>query len=147
MGKKRVAKKGFSDKSAAGGAGAGASGKLSRKKLDAGTLFIQATYNNTKALLADTKGATVVWSSSGALGFKGARKGTPFAAAQVGEQLGEKAHTLGTKEVNIILRGVGSGRESCIRGFLARSGATVNVIEDRTPIPFNGPRPPKSRRV
>lgn len=146
MGKKRVAKKGATEKQEAGAHPAGPS-QLSRKKLDTGRLFVQATYNSTKALLTDPEGNAVVWSSSGALGFKGARKGTPFAAAKVGEDLGEKARALGLREVAVVIRGVGSGRESCIRGFIARSGALVASIEDRTPIPFNGPRPPKARRV
>jgi len=147
MGKKRVAKKGFSGdkRSAEGGRSSG--GRLSRKTLEKGVLYIQATYNNTKATLTDEKGDTVVWASSGNLGFKGARKSTPFAAAKVGEELGEKAKMLGTKEVSVVLRGVGSGRESCVRGFLARSGSGISTMEDRTPIPFNGPRPPKPRRV
>jgi len=146
MGKKRIVKKGSTDKRVEGTQSSSVS-QLSRKKLDKGMLFVQATYNNTKVLLTDKKGNSVIWSSSGALGFKGARKGTPFAAAKVGEELGKKAKILGVTEVDVIIRGVGSGRESCIRGFLAQSGSLVNTIQDRTPVPFNGPRPPKPRRV
>lgn len=147
MGKKRIVKKGATGKRSTTTKSAAAPKKLSRKSLEHGVLHIQATYNNTKALLTDPKGDAVVSSSSGALGFKGARKGTPFAAAKVGEELGDKAKQLNTKEIDVIFEGVGSGRESCVRGFLARSGAVINTMQDRTPIPFNGPRPPKPRRV
>ncbi|OGG46918.1 30S ribosomal protein S11 [Candidatus Kaiserbacteria bacterium RIFCSPHIGHO2_01_FULL_49_13] len=109
-------------------------------------LHIHATYNNTKVLLSDTKGNTVAWSSSGSLGFKGAKKGTPFAAAKVGELIGEKASQLGMKEASAVVKGVGSGRESALRAF-ASKGVQITGIKDTTPIPFNGPRPPKPRRV
>lgn len=144
MGKKRVAKKGSTTADAIR---RGANKKLARKRVETGVLHVQATYNNTKLLLSEKDGGAVVWSSSGSLGFKGAKKGTPFAAAQVGDVVGEKAKTLGMKSVRVIVRGVGSGRESAIRSFLAQSGTTIESIEDRTPIPFNGPRPPKPRRV
>jgi small subunit ribosomal protein S11 len=145
MGKKRIVKKGGDSGE---GAGRGKSaGRLSRRKLERGILHVQATYNNTKAILTEADGGAVAWSSSGSLGFKGAKKGTPFAAAQIGELLGDKAKTLGLKEVLVVVRGVGSGRESVIRAFLARSGAVISSIQDRTPVPFNGPRPPRPRRV
>lgn len=145
MGKKRIVKKGETGgESAKGKRGAA---KLSRKRMEQGILHVQATYNNTKLILTEVDGGAVAWSSSGSLGFKGAKKGTPFAAAQIGELLGEKAKTLGLKEVRVIVNGVGSGRESAIRAFLAKSGAIISTIEDRTPVPFNGPRPPKPRRV
>lgn len=147
MGKKRVAKKGESGKGAKGGAKSVSSGKLPRKRLEKGILHVQATYNNTKMLLSEANGSAVVWSSSGSLGFKGAKKGTPFAAAKIGEVVGEKAKRLGTKEVSVIVNGVGSGRESAIRAFLTASGAQITRIQDRTPVPFNGPRPRKARRV
>jgi small subunit ribosomal protein S11 len=144
MGKKRIIKK--------RGGGMDASKKsrsLSRvpkKKLDSGILHIQATYNNTRLTLTDKKGGAVIYSSSGALGFGGARKGTPFAAAKVGELIGEKAAMIGVKDVDVIIKGVGSGRESSLRAF-AGKGIAINSIKDKTPIPFNGPRPPKPRRV
>ena len=145
MGKKRIVKK-------SGGADAGKkagarSARLSRKKLPVGILHVEATYNNTKVVLTDPEGAAITWSSSGSLGFRGAKKGTPFAAAKVGETVGERAKTLGTKDVRVIVRGVGSGRESAIRGFIAQTGSTLLAIEDRTPVPFNGPKPKKPRRV
>ena len=120
--------------------------RLSKKNLVAGTLHIHATYNNTKVLLADKEGNAVIWSSSGALGFSGAKKGTPFAAAKVGELVGEKASLIGLKEVDVVIRGVGAGRESALRGF-ASKGIDVSRIVDDTPIPHNGPRPARARRI
>lgn len=118
----------------------------SKKRLDNGILYVQSTYNNTKVLLADPQGNAVMWSSCGALGFKGAKKGTPFAAAKVGETLAAKAALLGLKEVSVVVKGVGSGRESAIRGFISK-GVNISGIHDQTPVPFNGPKPPKPRRV
>jgi small subunit ribosomal protein S11 len=117
-----------------------------KKKLTEGTLHVQATYNNTKVLLTDKQGNTFAASSSGALGFKGAKKGTPFAAAEVGRLVGEKATMMGVKESDVVIKGVGSGRESAVRSFAAQ-GIELTKITDRTPVPFNGPRPPKPRRV
>lgn len=117
-----------------------------KKKLVVGVLHIQSTFNNTKALLTDMDGNAIMASSAGALGFKGAKKGTPFAAAKIGEVLAEKAQMIGLKEVHVVVRGVGSGRESAIRSFSAK-GIDIVSIKDRTPVPFNGPRPKKARRV
>lgn len=142
MGKKRIVTTGSSE---AEGKEAPAK-TISRKKLEAGILFVQSTYNNTKVMLADTKGNAVLWSSSGSLGFKGAKKGTPFAAAKVGELLADKAALLGMKEVAVIINGVGSGRESAVRGFTSK-GINITSIKDVTPVPHNGPKPPKPRRV
>lgn len=141
MGKKRIVKKG-GDESAP----KAASSSSSRKRVDSGTLYVQSTYNNTKIVLADDKGNTLAWSSSGSVGFKGAKKGTPFAAAKIGETLGAKAQTLGMKEVNVVIKGVGSGRESAVRGFVAK-GIIINSIKDMTPVPFNGVKAKKPRRV
>lgn len=141
MGKKRIVKKGSNEEVIRKG-----DKKLSRKKLDKGILHVQSTYNNTKVLLTDMKGNAIYSSSSGALGFKGAKKGTPFAAAKIGEVLSEKAETLGLKEIEVIVKGVGSGRESAIRSFVAK-GIQISSIKDKTAVPFNGPRPPKPRRV
>ena len=120
--------------------------KLPRKKMASGVLHVQATFNNTKLTLTDDKGNSVLSSSSGALGFKGAKKGTPFAAAKVGELIGEKAEQIGLKEVSVIVKGIGSGRESSIRAF-ATKGIDITGIKDVTPVPHNGPRPRKARRV
>jgi len=118
----------------------------SKKRVSAGILFVQSTYNNTKLLLTDKDGNALMWGSSGAAGFRGAKKGTPFAAAKVGETLAMRAQNLGMKEIDVVVKGVGSGRESAIRGFITK-GFTINSIKDATPVPFNGPKPKKPRRV
>src|SRR3989338_2963133 len=143
MGKKRIVKK--TGVEGAGGTAASSS-RVSKRKLESGTLYIEATYNNTKVSLADIKGQIAAWSSAGALGFSGAKKGTPFAAAKVGELMGDRATAMGVKEVAVIVKGVGAGRESSIRAF-ATKGIGISSIEDRTPVPHNPPRPPKPRRV
>ncbi len=120
--------------------------RVGRFKMSTGILYVQATYNNTKVLLTDKKGNAVTSSSSGALGFKGAKKGTPFAAAKVGELIGDRAKMMGVTEVDVVVSGVGSGRESSIRAFSSK-GIGLSSITDRTPIPHNGPKPKKPRRV
>jgi len=143
MGKKRTVKK------SGGSDVAGTSRALNRipkRKLPAGKLNILATFNNTLLTLCDAKGNAVMSASSGALGFKGARKSTPFAAAKVGEIIGEKAQQMGMKEAEVVVRGVGAGRESALRAFSGQ-GIGITKITDRTPVPFNGPRAPKPRRV
>lgn len=142
MGKKRIVKKGGEGEAT----GKASSGRASRRKLDSGKLYIEATYNNTKISVTDMQGNVVLWSSSGSLGFAGAKKGTPFAAAKVAELLGEKAVAMGMKEVDVVVSGVGAGRESSIRGFNSK-GIAINSIKDTTPVPHNGPRPKKPRRV
>lgn len=144
MGKKRIIRK--SGGSVDQGLKSRSLARVAKKNIVAGTLHIHATYNNTKALLSDKNGNAVAWSSAGALGFSGAKKGTPFAAAKVGELLGDKAAIIGLKEVDVVICGVGAGRESALRGF-AGKGIDVTRIADETPIPHNGPRPPKPRRV
>ncbi len=143
MGKKRIVKKTGTE---GDGAGKSLVSKTSKKKVDAGILYVQSTYNNTKVILTDLKGNTLGWSSSGSLGFKGAKKGTPFAAAKVGEVVGEKAKAMNMKEVSVVVKGVGSGRESGIRGFISKN-IGITSIKDVTPVPHNGPKPPKPRRV
>ena len=141
MGKKRIVKKGGEDTAKGGG-----SSRTSRRKMDSGILNVEATYNNTKVCLADSTGGVVAWSSSGSLGFAGAKKGTPFAAAKVGELLGDKALLMGVREVSVVVTGVGAGRESAIRAFSGKGIAIVG-IKDATPVPHNGPRAKKPRRV
>ncbi len=141
MGKKRIVKKGGEEAQAKA-----SSVRASKRKLESGIVYVEATYNNTKMSVADTAGNTVLWSSSGSLGFSGAKKGTPFAAAKVGELLGEKAGAMGIKEVSVVISGVGAGRESSIRAFSTK-GIQITSIKDMTPVPHNGPRPPKARRV
>lgn len=120
--------------------------KASKRKIDKGVLHVQATFNNTKAVLTDESGNAIMSSSSGALGFSGARKSTPYAAAKVGELLGEKAIAMGLKEASVVIRGIGAGRESALRAF-AGKGIAIRAIKDATPIAHNGPRPPRPRRV
>jgi len=143
MGKKRIIKKAGEEGE---GAPKQASSSISKKRVEIGTLYVQSTYNNTKVILTDVKGNSLGWSSSGSLGFKGAKKGTPFAAAKVGEIVGTKAQAVGMKEAHAVVKGVGSGRESAIRGFVSKGIALVS-IKDITPVPFNGPKPKKPRRV
>ena len=144
MGKKRITETAGNDKSAKTEPKAPVAS--SKKRLDRGILHVQSSYNNTKAILTDMDGNAIMWSSAGSLGFKGAKKGTPFAAAKVGETLGAKAQNLGLKEIDVVVKGVGSGRESAIRGFITH-GAVIASIKDQTPVPFNGPKPKKPRRV
>ncbi len=121
-------------------------GKTSKKKFTSGTLHIEATFNNTKVSLSDKSGNTIFWTSAGALGFKGAKKGTPFAASKAGGTIGEKARAIGIKEVNVKVSGVGSGREPTIRAFMSHD-IEISEIKDTTPVPHNGPKPKKPRRV
>jgi small subunit ribosomal protein S11 len=123
-----------------------ATSRAPKKKIVTCMLSIESTFNNTKAVVSDLKGNVLFWSSSGSLGFKGAKKGTPFAASKVGEILAEKAATAGIKEVHAVVTGVGSGREPLIRAFVAL-GIELLSIKDRTPVPHNGPKPKKPRRV
>ncbi len=120
--------------------------KTPKKKVTSGILYIDATFNNTKVLFGDKLGNTLFWSSAGTLGFKGAKKGTPFAASKVGDLIGDKAVTLGVKDSDVVVRGVGSGREPAIRAFMAH-GIEITSIKDATPVPHNGPKPKKPRRV
>lgn len=120
--------------------------KTPKKKITSGIVYIDATFNNTKVLFADKKGNALFWSSAGALGFKGAKKGTPFAASKVGDLVGGKTSALGVKEADVVVRGVGSGREPAIRAFMAH-GIEITSIKDATPVPHNGPKPKKPRRV
>jgi len=143
MGKKRIIKKG------GGSDVSGTSRALSRvpkKKVVSGTLNVLATFNNTIVTLCDNKGNSLISASCGVIGFKGSRKSTPFAAAKVGEVVGDKALQMGMKDANVVIRGVGPGRESALRAF-AGKGISLTKISDLTPVPHNGPRPPKPRRV
>jgi small subunit ribosomal protein S11 len=142
MGKKRIA-----TQQGTGADGKRASGtRVPKKKIVAGTLHVEATFNNTKVVFSDKEGNTVFWASSGGLGFKGAKKGTPFAASKVGDVIGEKAEALGVKEADAVVRGVGSGREPAIRAFMAHN-IELTGVRDMTPVPHNGPKAKKPRRV
>lgn len=120
--------------------------KVPKKKIVSGTLHVEATFNNTKIVLSDKEGNTLFWTSAGALGFKGAKKGTPFAASKAGSVIGEKAKAIGIKEVDVVVKGVGSGREPTIRAFMAYD-INITGVRDMTPVPHNGPKPKKPRRV
>ena len=111
-----------------------------------GLAHIQASFNNTVVTITDTEGNVVAWSSAGAVGFKGSRKGTPFAAQVAAEAAARKAAELGMRQVQVFVKGPGAGREAALRSLQA-AGFVVNLIKDVTPIPHNGCRPPKRRRV
>jgi small subunit ribosomal protein S11 len=144
MGKKRIVKKNSSGVD--GALKARSLAKVMKKKIVEGVLYVESTYNNTRLSLADTSGNIIAWSSSGSLGFKGAKKGTPFAASKIGELIGKKAQQAGLKTVSVIVKGVGSGRESAIRGF-STFGVDITAIIDKTPVPHNGPKARKPRHV
>ncbi len=120
--------------------------KKERKLVQSGVAHVQASFNNTIVTITDLSGNTVVWSSAGNQGFKGSRKSTPFAAQRAGEAAAKKAMESGMRQVDVYVNGPGSGRESAIRS-LQGAGLRINLIRDVTPIPHNGCRPPKRRRV
>ena len=117
-----------------------------RKNITAGKAHVAASFNNTKVTITDAQGNTISWSSSGTMGFKGSRKSTPYAAQVAAEDAGRKAQEHGMKTLEVEVRGPGSGRESALRALQA-VGFTITTIKDVTPIPHNGCRPPKRRRV
>lgn len=144
MGKKRIIQK--TDTVSGGAFSSVVKAGLPKKKLSEGEVHVQSTYNNTLITITDTKGNVVMSSSSGSLGFSGAKKGTPYAATKVAEFLGEKSKAIGIQKFNVLVKGVGAGREAAIRSFAAQ-GFDLGFIRDITPIPHNGPRPKKPRRV
>ncbi len=117
-----------------------------RRSVTVGVAHINATFNNTTVTITDNKGETLCWASAGTCGFKGSRKSTPFAGQCAAQQVAEKAMKMGMKEVEVRVKGPGSGRESAITA-LQSAGLNIKTIEDRTPIPHNGCRPRKKRRV
>ncbi|MFA6033713.1 MAG: 30S ribosomal protein S11 [Myxococcota bacterium] len=120
--------------------------KKVRKSVQTGVAHIQATFNNTIVTITDLEGAVVSWSSAGVMGFKGSRRSTPFAAQMAAEDAAKKAMEHGMKAVSIVVKGPGSGREAAMRA-LQNAGLKVALVRDITPIPHNGCRPPKRRRV
>ena len=121
--------------------------KRSKRVVEAeGLAHIKATFNNTLITITDKAGNTVVWGSAGKAGFKGSKKSTPFAATVAAEQCGREAAALGVRRVDVLVQGPGSGRESAISA-LAAAGIQIKSIQDVTPLPHNGCRPPKKRRV
>jgi small subunit ribosomal protein S11 len=117
-----------------------------KKNITSGIAHVHATFNNTMVTITDVQGNTIAWSSAGGQGFKGSRKSTPYAAQMAGEDAGRKAQEHGVKTLEVYVRGPGSGRESALRALQA-VGFTITAICDVTPIPHNGCRPPKRRRV
>jgi small subunit ribosomal protein S11 len=117
-----------------------------RKNIAEGVVHIHSTFNNTIVTITDYQGNVISWSSAGAMGFKGSRKGTPFAAQQAADSAAKKAMDHGLRSVLIFVRGPGAGRESALRA-LQSAGINISLIKDVTPIPHNGCRPPKRRRV
>lgn len=120
--------------------------KKIKRRLSRGTIHIKSNFNNTVITLTNLKGDTIAWSSSGSCGFKGARKGTPFAAKVAIETILKRCFDFGIKEIKILINGPGPGRETVIRS-LQKGGLQIMLIRDMTPIPHNGCRPPKKRRI
>ncbi len=120
--------------------------KKIRRNVNKGVAYIKATFNNTIVTMTDAAGDVICWATAGTVGFKGSRKSTPFAAQRAAEIVAEKAAKVGVREVEIRVKGPGAGRESAITGLQA-SGMSIKSIEDITPLPHNGCRPPKRRRV
>lgn len=120
--------------------------KKEKKNIPVGVAHIQSTFNNTIVTITDPKGNTIAWSSAGSQGFKGSRKSTPYAAQMAGEDAAKKAIEHGMRTVEVFVKGPGSGREAALRA-LQTAGFHVTLIRDVTPIPHNGCRPPKRRRV
>lgn len=133
-------------KPAEGAAKSGAPKKKIKRNVPIGRCFIQSGFGNTIVTFTDLNGNTICWSSAGMLGFKGSRKGTPFAAQVAAEDAGKKALEAGMKTIDVVVRGPGAGREPAIRS-LASLGFRVTSLKDLTPIPHNGCRPPKRRRI
>ncbi len=117
-----------------------------RRNVTRGIAHVKATFNNTTVTITDTNGDVLCWATAGTVGFKGSRKSTPFAAQRAAEVCAERAAKFGIRELEVRVKGPGSGRESAITGLVG-SGVNVKVIEDVTPLPHNGCRPPKKRRV
>jgi small subunit ribosomal protein S11 len=126
--------------------GAAAHKRSVRKNIDRGAAHIQSTFNNTIVTITDVQGNSISWSSAGGLGFRGSRKSTPFAAQMAAETAAKAAMEHGMKSIEVYVKGPGAGREAAIRALQA-AGLEVNMIKDVTPIPHNGCRPPKRRRV
>lgn len=129
-----------------GGAAAGKTRKKAKRQVSDGIAHVHASFNNTIVTITDTNGDALCFASAGTVGFKGSRKSTPFAAQRAAEVAAEKASKFGLKEIEVRVKGPGSGRESAITA-LQQAGLTIKAIEDVTPLPHNGCRPPKKRRV
>jgi small subunit ribosomal protein S11 len=150
MGKKKVAKQSqeelIKESETVDATAAKKASETTKQRLETGRVYIQASFNNTMMSVTDSRGGVVAWMSAGSLGFSGPKKATPFAASKVAEAIAEKVKKSGPTTVEIFVRGVGKGRDSAVR-TLATKGFNITAIRDVTPIPHNGPRPKKTRRV
>jgi len=146
MGKRRVITIGNKEKGDSKASKAGLPKKAKRRNIVKGQVHIKSTYNNTIVTITDLNGNAIAWSSAGLLGFKGAKKATPYAATSIVGSLLEKTKKVGLREVEVFVKGIGSGRESAVRA-IASNGIDIISITDTTPIPHNGCRPPKPRRI
>jgi len=151
MGKKKVAEPGSTPavtKPAAAPAAEKSAAPVSKKvkRLESARVYVKASYNNTIVTVADTAGNVVTWTSAGAMGFSGPKKATPFAASKLIAVIAEKLKALGVQNLEVYLTGIGGGRDSAVRS-LVNHGFNITVLKDVTPIPHNGPRPRKVRRV
>lgn len=146
MGKKRVAEREEKTEGSASTDSKSRKAKSQIKKLIAPKFYISSSYNNVSVSLTDSQGNVIAWSSSGALGFQGPKKATPFAASRAIETLLEKIGGIELNDVHVYVQGVGSGRDAALRA-LSSKGIDIKVLRDITPIPHNGCRPPKARRV
>jgi len=146
MGKKKVAEKPDAAAKDKAVEAAPKTGAKKSKLVEKAKIYINATYNNTMITVTDMKGNVLVWASAGSLGFVGPKKATPFAASKIVSIVAEKMAVYGINEAEVFVKGVGSGRDSALRSFINR-GLNVTNIKDKTPIPHNGPRPPKVRRI
>ena len=146
MGKKKVTEKPDTETKEKAVETAPKTGAKKSKIVEKARIYINATYNNTMITVTDMKGNVLVWASAGSLGFVGPKKATPFAATKIVSIVAEKMAAFGINEAEVFVKGVGSGRDSALRSFINR-GLNVTNIKDKTPIPHNGPRPPKVRRI
>lgn len=145
MGKKKVATI-AGEQSAAGEQAVKAAPARKSKHIETGRVYVNATYNNTVITVTDAKGNVLTWASAGSLGFSGPKKATPFAASKIISVVGEKMKNYGITNVEVWIKGIGGGRDASVRSLI-NQGFNVNIIKDVTPIPHNGPRAPKVRRV
>lgn len=141
----KAAATGTAEAGAAATKAAGAA-KRKAKHVQEGKVYVNATYNNTVVTVTDTTGNVLAWASAGSLGFSGPKKATPFASSKVIAAITEKIQASGPKDISVIVKGIGSGRDSAIRSLI-NNGFNILSIKDATPVPHNGPRPPKTRRV
>ena len=145
MGKKKVTTQEGTPAEAVAAKAAQSAGRKA-KRVQEGKVFINATYNNTVVTVTDNGGNVLAWASAGSLGFSGPKKATPFASSKVIAAITEKIQASGPKDIAVIVKGIGSGRDSAIRSLI-NNGFNVLSIKDATPVPHNGPRPAKTRRV